>query len=641
MVFTAMAVVSCANIGSPDGGRFDENPPFVVSASPAQKATNVTRKKASILFNEFIKLTNASEKVMVSPPQLESANVRADGKRIRITLYDSLQANTTYTIDFGDAIEDNNEGNPMGFYTYSFSTGSVIDTMQVGGKVLDASNLEPVKSILVGLHRLDSSYSDSTFIKQPLVRIARTNGSGEFSIKGVAPGRYRCFALKDGDGDYRYSQLSEMVAFDTAVIVPGQKPDLRYDTCWHDSIHYDSIRVIPYIHYLPDDIVLKAFMSEKQELHLLKTERLTPDNFSIYFTAPSETLPIIKGLNFDERCLSLENSIHNDTLKYWITDTTFTHHTDTASMAITYLDTDSLGQLVSRTDTISLVSRVAWSKLKADRDRQIKEWNKQRAKKIKRSKTPLPPATNPYEYPSLVVKIRPSGALDPNKNVSVEAEEPILEVDTSRIHLYHMKDSTLYEEPFLFVSTPGKKSSYTLYAEWKPNERYTFMMDSLAMRSILGKFSRKVKSEIRVKSLDDYGALFVHLTRPDSNYVVQLLNSSDKVVYSNTVDETCTAEFFYLAPATYYVRCFIDANKNGKWDTGDYASGTQPENLYYFPKPLAVRAKWDVQQDWDPLSVPVDKQKPAALTKQKADKQKTARQLNKERDREKRERMHT
>ena len=246
---TMLTIVSCANIGSPDGGRYDEEPPEVVSAIPADRAVNVDKQKISILFNEFVKLTNASEKVVISPPQLEVANVRAAGKRIKVTLFDSLQSNTTYTVDFSDAIEDNNEGNPMGFYTYSFSTGPVIDTMEMSGHVLAAENLEPVKGMLVGLYRADSTYDDSLFRTKPLVRVSRTNGSGHFTIKGIAPGQYRIFALQDGDGDYRFSQKSEAIAFDTLVYVPSSRPDLRMDTCWRDSIYYDSIRVVPYTHY--------------------------------------------------------------------------------------------------------------------------------------------------------------------------------------------------------------------------------------------------------------------------------------------------------------------------------------------------------------------------------------------------------
>lgn len=357
LLTTVLAITSCASIGSPDGGRYDEEPPRVLGATPADRATDVSSKRISILFDEFVKITNVNEKVVVSPPQLEVANVRAAGKRIKVTLYDSLQANTTYTIDFSDAIEDNNEGNPMGFYTYSFSTGHVIDTMEMSGHVLAAENLEPVKGMLVGLHRVDSAYDDSLFRTAPFLRVARTNGSGHFSIKGIAPGRYRIFALNDMDNDYRFSQRSEALAFDTTVYIPSSRPDLRMDTCWRDTIYYDSIRVVPYTHYYPDDIVLRSFLEAKQDLHLLKTERQEPDWFRLYFTAPVDTLPEIKGLNFDASCLVLEASARNDTLTYWITDTAFTHSTDTMEMLLRFLDTDSTGQLAWKEDTLVSVAR--------------------------------------------------------------------------------------------------------------------------------------------------------------------------------------------------------------------------------------------------------------------------------------------
>ena len=175
-----LTIMACASIGNPDGGIYDEIPPQVVSASPENRATSYDKKKISILFNEFIKLENANEKVIVSPPQIEAANIRADGKRIKVTLYDTLQENTTYTIDFSDAIEDNNEGNLMGSYTFSFSTGEEIDTMEVSGTVLNAADLEPIKGILVGLYPADSTFHDSLLNTTPFRRISRTNGSGRF-----------------------------------------------------------------------------------------------------------------------------------------------------------------------------------------------------------------------------------------------------------------------------------------------------------------------------------------------------------------------------------------------------------------------------------------------------------------------------
>ena len=630
-----LTIVSCANIGSPDGGRYDEEPPEVVSAIPADRAVNVDKQKISILFNEFVKLTNASEKVVISPPQLEVANVRAAGKRIKVTLFDSLQSNTTYTVDFSDAIEDNNEGNPMGFYTYSFSTGPVIDTMEMSGHILAAENLEPVKGMLVGLYRADSTYDDSLFRTKPLVRVSRTNGSGHFTIKGIAPGQYRIFALQDGDGDYRFSQKSEAIAFDTLVYVPSSRPDLRMDTCWRDSIYYDSIRVVPYTHYLPDDIVLFSFLEGKQDLHMLKTERPEPDWFKIYFTSPVDTLPVIRGLNFNDSCLVLEASEHNDTLTYWITDTAFTHRTDSLEMEMRSLDTDTLGVLGWRTDTFMLVARTGWAKIRDEKQKKIDEWNKEREKKIKKSKKPLPPEQNPYEQDFLDVKISPTGALDPNRNVMIQSSEPISSIDTARIHLYVVRDSNLYEEPYLLLPTPHKARSYTLYAEWQPDYKYAVAVDSAAITGVMGHTNRKVRTELRIRNLNEYGTLIANLLTKDTCMVVQLLNGSDRVVTQQRVSSSGVAEFYFLSPDIYYMRCFVDINDNGKWDVGDYGQGLQPERVYYFPKPMNVRAGWDVEQEWDVQGIPVMRQKPAELIKQKADKKKTPRERNKERDAEK------
>ena len=222
-----LLIVACASIGSPDGGIFDETPPKVVSCSPADRSLQNTGRKMQIRFDEYIKLENANEKVIVSPPQLEPANIRADGKSVKITLYDSLQENTTYTIDFSDAIVDNNEGNPMGNYTYSFSTGTEIDTMEVSGAVLNAQDLEPIKGILVGLYPLDSLFSDSILSTKPFTRVSRTNGSGRFCIKGIKAGKYRAFALEDKDGDFLFSQKSERIAFLQDTFTTSCKWDMR------------------------------------------------------------------------------------------------------------------------------------------------------------------------------------------------------------------------------------------------------------------------------------------------------------------------------------------------------------------------------------------------------------------------------
>lgn len=629
-----LLTAACASIGNPDGGRFDETPPRVVGSSPADGAVNVSKRKVQILFDEYIKLEKASEKVVISPPQIEPANVRADGKRVKVDFYDSLRANTTYTIDFSDAIEDNNEGNPMGQYTFSFSTGDVIDTMQVSGRVLNAADLEPIKGIMVGLYPADSTWNDTLFRTRPFLRVSRTNGEGRFTIKGVKDGAYRVRALEDKDGDFVFSQKNERVAFDTMVYVTGSFPDVRMDTVWRDSLWYDSIRVVPYTHYTPDDVLLLAFLEDGQERHLLKTAYPEPTNFTFYFTAPSDSTPRIKGLNFDERCLVADASLKNDTVTFWVTDTALIHRQDTLSMILSYMETDTLGQLVVTNDTLDLSPKTTYAKIAAERSKQIEAWEKDRERRQKKAKKPLPYEENPYERTWLEAGFKPSGSLAPNQNVRYLAKEPILEVDTTKIHFYVKKDTDWLPAPFLFMPEERSAKSYMLYAEWEPGQKYRFVMDTAAMVSVLEHESKSVRQEFHVRAVEEYGSIFIHVISPDTGVVVQLLSKNDKVEAQQRADKDGNADFFFMKPGEYYMRCYVDANGNGQWDTGDYASGLQPERVYYFGKPLPLKARWDLRQDWDIRAVDVARQKPMAITKQKPDKEKKLKNRNAERDRE-------
>ena len=306
--------LSCARMGTPDGGWYDEKPPQVLRTSPSDKSKNMHSKKISIYFDEFVKIAEATQRVIVSPPQMEMPDIKAVGKKITIELKDSLKPNTTYTIDFCDAITDYTEDNPMGNYTYSFSTGEQIDTLEVSGFVLDAVNLEPVKGILVGLY---SQMEDSIFRKQPMLRVARTDGNGHFTIKGVADGEYRIYALQDMDDNYCFSQKSERIAFTHETFRPSVSDRVRQDTVWKDALHIDSIVQVPYKHFLPDDIVLLSFQEEQTGRYLLKTERKEANCINVFFSYGNPQLPVIKGLNFDaDNAFLLESNAAKDSLSY-------------------------------------------------------------------------------------------------------------------------------------------------------------------------------------------------------------------------------------------------------------------------------------------------------------------------------------
>lgn len=623
-LLAVLAVVSCAKMGQPDGGWYDETPPVIVRTTPQDQGTNIKDKKISIYFNEYIKVDNPTEKVVISPPQIEQAEIVASGKKIAVELKDSLKPNTTYTVDFSDAITDNNEGNPLGNYTYTFSTGGHIDTMQVAGYVLNAQNLEPIKGILVGLY---NNLSDTIFTKEPMLRVSRTDSRGKFIIKGVAPGDYRIYALQDADNNYVFNQKSEQLAFSHEIITPSFKPDVRQDTVWRDSLHIDSIMRVPYTHFLPDDIVLRAFTETQTDRYLIKTERTEPDRFTLYFSYGDSLLPQITGLNFNaDDAFIIEAAEKRDTVTYWLRDTMLVNQ-DTLRMEVKYMATDTLGVLRLQTDTMDILAKVPYEKRLKQQQDEYEEWKKKQEKAKKRGKeyeTEMKPK-------ALKPKYNVASEPDPDQNITITMPAPLASADTSRIHLYSKHDTLWYKSPFVLRPKPGVHRTYELLGEWRPGIEYSLEIDTMAFTDIYGKTSAPKKQGFKVKTEDSYATILFDITgMADTTVVVQLLNSSDAVVKEAATDNG-RVEFYYIKPDTYYARMFIDSNRNGIWDTGDYAADRQPETTYYYPDKIECKAKWDLTLTWNPVSRSLNLQKPMAITKQKPEKEKTITRRNQER----------
>ena len=623
----ACVVVGCARMGQPDGGWFDDDPPEVIGCRPADQSTNISSKKISIYFNEYIKLEDATNKVIVSPPQLEIPEIKDAGKRIVVELQDSLKPNTTYTIDFSDAIVDNNEGNPLGNYTYSFSTGDQIDTMEVSGYVLDASNLEPVKGILVGLY---DDLADSAFKTKPMIRVSRTDSRGRFVIKGVAHGTYRAYALKDADGDFCFNQKSEMIGFNHETYVPSSKPDVKIDTIWRDSLHIDAFKQTPYTHFLPDDVTLLAFTHIQTDRYLLKTERKDPEKFTMFFTYGHPDLPVIKGLNFNaDSAFVIETRVEQDTINYWLRDTTLINQ-DTLRMEVNYMMTDTLGNLVSQIDTLEVLAKTPYAKRQKELTKEIEKWQKEQERKKKRDE--------PYDSIFPAKPLKPnymlSQEIDPDKIIQIEIPAPLQHVDTAAVHLYSMIDSAWYEAPFTFKPIPHRLRFYEIQAEWRPDTEYSLEIDSAAFEDIYGHVSDPYKQGIKVKSLDEYSTLTIKISGVADSLPlrVRLLDKGDGIV-KEVLAKDGVAFFEYVSPEKYYLSAFVDVNGNGLWDTGDYDEDRQAESVYYYPREIECKERWDVTQKWNLTATPRFKQKPQAITKQKADGEKKLKNRNADRAR--------
>ena len=621
-----MMIAGCARMGQPDGGWYDDKPPQIIATTPSDNGTGVNDKKVVIYFDEYIKVEDATNNVVVSPPQLEMPEIKGAGKKIVVELKDSLKDNTTYTIDFSDAITDNNEGNPLGNYTFTFSTGAAVDTMEVSGTILDSSNLEPVKGIMVGLY---ADLEDSAFYTKPLLRVARTDSRGRFIIRGVAKGKYRAYALQDMDGDYKYSQKGEMIAFSDRIIEPTCGPDTRQDTIWRDSLRIDTIIRRGYTHFYPDDVMLRAFTMPLTDRYMIKNQRQEPERLEFFFSYGSDSLPKMKGLNFDaDSAFIVDANPKKDTVTYWLRDTALINR-DSLEIEYSYHITDTLGQLVPQTDTLLMVPKLPFEKRQKMLEKEMEKWQKQQDKLKKKGER----YDSVWLPKPLDIRVTAPSSLTPESYLYFTMPAPLARCDTSMIHLQAKVDTLWVPQKFDWQPRPQSILSYRLEAVWTPGTEYQLEIDSAAFESIYGIVNDKMKSSLKCKSEEEFGTLVVKISGlPDSTTaIVQLLDKSDMVVKEARTQDDGSAEFYWLNEGKYYLRAFIDRNGNGIWDSGDFYNALQPEEMYYLPKVIEIKANWDITTEWNINQTRLDRQKPLEITKQKPEKEKQLKNRNKTR----------
>ncbi len=610
-----LGVYSCANIARPSGGPKDETPPIYISSSPAPNELNFNKNKIEIEFDEIILVESATEKVVVSPPQTQMHVVSTSGKKVRVELKDSLMPNTTYTIDFSDAIVDNNEKNPLANFSLAFSTGDVLDTLRIGGTLLNAENLEPITGMLVGIH---SNLDDTAFTTTPLQRIATTDAYGRFSIKNVSPGSYRLYALKDGNRDFKFDNPTEDIAFLDSIVIPSVEQELHTDTIWSmvsegDSAVIDTIISHMGAHYYPDQLLLRAFNENYKAQYLENNSRSERRVLQMQFAAPADTLPILKPINFEAEAAwaILEKSATNDTLKYWITDSLI-YLQDTLFVEATYLRSDSLSQLVSYTDTLRFTYR-------PPRTTTAKKESSSKGFGLgvlglgdKEEADTLPP---PITY--VEIKNTLAATIDIYAKPTITFQEPMLDVTPDKV-IFEIQEDTLWL-PFTDVTLrqdTNNVRSYEMSAKWTPGATYRMRIDSASVNSVYGLFNNSVEQQFKIKKSEEYANLFMNVYGVTEPAFIEILTKDEKVVRKAAVKEGAVL-FSYLTPGTYYSRLVIDSNENGIFDTGNYAKKLQPEMVYYNPNEFALKANWDVEQSWNVMELPIEKQKPRIITKNK------------------------
>lgn len=603
IIIAAAVMYSCANSGNPSGGPIDKTPPIFMRSNPTPNAVNVKDRKIEIFFDEIVTLKDPSTKIIVSPAQTEMPRMSALGRKVTVELVDSLLPNTTYTIDFSNSIQDNNEGNAIDNFAFAFSTGSVIDSMRVSGYVLDSRTLEPMQSVVVGLQ---SNLADSAFHKEKLQRVALTNDRGQFTIRNVSPGSYHIFALKDLDRDYKFGNPTEDIAFLDSIIVPSIGSREAADTVYNDLNEIDTIMRATRPAYFPNDILLSMFNEDRKSQYLANNLRVDSTRISLTFAAASDTLPslsIVGRNDVPDQWYTLERSQTNDTLTYWIRPPHLVS-ADTLMVATTYLRTDTASNLSWGTDTLKFT------------------FQRQKAKKKKKNEE-----TDSLEQIRFM-ELHPlaNGTQEVYAPLLLQTGTPIERYSREAFHLQRklQNDTTFYPAEIKSIALRDSTLSrrdLMLKVDWEPGAAYTLAVDSLAMTDIYGLQTKPLKVDFNVRKMEEYGNIVFNIPAVRDSAIVELLDGTDKVVLHTPV-KSHRAELLNLLPGKYYARLFIDRNGNGKYDTGNYDMHLQPEETIYYPGAINLKKNWDVEQTWDIYATPIDKQKPEAIKKNKPERKK-------------------
>lgn len=612
-----LLLTGCANRGiGPQGGPKDTIPPVVVKETPANGSNHFKDKKIEILFNEYLQLDNVQANLLVSPPQQVPPDVKAQGKKVVITMQEDLIDSTTYTLDFGNSICDYTEKNPIRGYQYAFTTGDRIDSLEVYGVVVNAEDLNPVSGVLVGLH---ANLADSAFSTLPFTRIARTDSLGGFGVRNLRGGQYRLYALQDLSRDYRY-QPGEGLAFTDSLVVPEYQVEIVRDTIWRDTLLVDnqtldtitmgivdSVRIVENTYVGPSDLLLWFFRENKVRHYFQRAYREEQHTIRLVFGAPQDSLPVVRALPpsamdslaSDSAWIDpmqyalLQANPTRDTLVYWLTDSLAIGQ-DSIFLEMTYLKSDSAYNLVPQTDTISAIYRAP--RLTAKAKEAIDKKNRERMLELRSN------AKSGFEVYDTLRILSPM---------------PIDSVWADSIGLYEKVDTVYKSVPFTLQPTDSVPLGYLVVARLEQGKSYELRLDSGAVRDVYGVANKEKKFTLQLKTAEDYSTLLIKIPTYDPAIRLQLLDEKDKPVRELSARPEGT-KFEYLTPKAYYLRLYFDLDGDGKWTTGDWATKRQPEPVFYFPAKLTLRANWDFEEIFDYLARPQLDSKPRELIKDAA-----------------------
>ena len=608
----SLHVQGCANTSrGPSGGPKDTIPPVIVGKVPETGITKfpVSKGKILITFNEYVQLKDANNEVVFSPPFKKRPTVKIKKKSVLVVFQDTLQADKTYSINFGNAIQDVNENNPFPNYVYTFSTGNSLDSLILSGTVMDYATLLPLKGITVSAY---VSPRDSSVMKDLPAVITKTDDWGYFCLRALKGVPYTIYAFKDANNSYMYDAGTELVGFCDSTLVPHLAARKGLPQIAQFNMK-DTLACLS----RPSVTDIYLFKEKSTVQYISNSGRTAERAAFIKFNSPDAQIDSfsIKGI-YNDRLIKQFN-VSNDSLCFWINERR--KLPDTLTLRINYYKTDTLGKLKPTGETIKLVMP---KEKKQNKSKQTGNQNRFDTKNTKNKnaankrnmnnaatdKTPEKEKEKRKDLLDMKMDVKPETV--ENEGFSFTFPAPLLETGFDKIRL----TSTTPRKITTQVKFTVKRDStnilhYILQSDepYKVGNDYNIIVPKGIFKDINGFTNDSTAQKVSLPTDDKLSSITLEVKniKKGSKYMVELVTEKrDKVYLKYSIQDTCTLSFPYLQSGNYSFRITEDRNGNGILDTGSILGKREPEKARLFKLPdgksiIKLKEKTDLTQEVD------------------------------------------
>ncbi len=586
----------CATVMAPMGGPIDTLPPIVVAMTPAYGTTHFNTtdprsKRIFIEFNEYVKLQDQQKEVYTAPFMKKKPTILIRGRGIQIDIPDTLKENTTYAINFGSSVQDNNEGNPLHGLRFVFSTGDTVDSLVMSGYTADAYTADSVAKTFILFYAADKAFNpecDSTVFNYEPDFVARSENYGTFLAENLKPIDYRIYALDDRNGNQLYEPGVDQIAFLDSVYNPAQMPSF--------NLREDTLRK----YLIPDpQLYFRLFLDEQfKRQYLAGQNRVNQHLIVLNFGAK---YPEIENLTFEgidtSKIIREYLKPTRDSIAFWL-NIPAEELPDTIKGEVTYLKHDSINRLIPTTQQLALGWKAFESK-QEEKERLKRE--KEREEALAEGREP-PKEPNPFKY-----KAESSNEINPERGLSLTFDFPLTQIDSGRVSLIRIgEEEKLYKVRVWFEPDTTNMRRWTIRAPWANGQKYKLEIPSGVFRNVAGQSNDTMRAEFSVMDPEKFATLVMNVKgkADSSQYILQLLDQNGKLLEEKRHVQTGKYTFRFVEPGNVRLRVIEDLNGNGVWDKGNLVERRQPERVEIYSQEsgeeeIASKANWEMEFDID------------------------------------------